>query len=128
MYPYQLAYNVVPGGWHPEADGYNEEEVKIVNETRKILHMPELRITATCVHPGMTVTERIPAMLAEQAAARGVSEDEVRRGLESTTSLRRLITAAEVADVVTFLASPRSVAITGDSIGAGGGQPGVVHY
>ena len=48
-YPYQLAYNVVPGGWHPEAGGYNEEEVKIVNETRKILHEPELRIVATCV-------------------------------------------------------------------------------
>src|SRR5438477_8646419 len=49
VYPYQLAYNVVPGGWHPEPDGYNEEEVKIVNETRKILHEPELRITAACV-------------------------------------------------------------------------------
>jgi len=48
-YPYQLAHNVVPGGWHPEAGGYNEEEVKIVNETRKILHEPELRIVATCV-------------------------------------------------------------------------------
>jgi aspartate-semialdehyde dehydrogenase len=48
-YPYQLAYNVVPGGWRPEPDGFNEEEVKIVNETRKILHLPELRITATCV-------------------------------------------------------------------------------
>ena len=48
-YPYQLVYNVVPGGWRPEADGYNEEEVKIVNETRKILHMPDLRIAATCV-------------------------------------------------------------------------------
>ena len=48
-YPYQLAYNVVPGGWRPEADGYNEEEVKIVNETRKILHESELPIAATCV-------------------------------------------------------------------------------
>ena len=48
-YPYQLAYNVVPGGWRPEPEGYNEEEVKIVNETRKILHMPDLRIAATCV-------------------------------------------------------------------------------
>jgi aspartate-semialdehyde dehydrogenase len=48
-YPYQLAYNVVPGGWRLETDGYNEEEVKIVNETRKILHEPELRIAATCV-------------------------------------------------------------------------------
>src|SRR6195256_6625912 len=48
-YPYQLAYTLVPGGWGPEPEGYNEEEVKIVNETRKILHMPELRISATCV-------------------------------------------------------------------------------
>ena len=48
-YPYQLAHNVVPGGWHPEAGGYNEEEVKIVNETRKILHEPELAVAATCV-------------------------------------------------------------------------------
>ncbi|NMO91100.1 SDR family NAD(P)-dependent oxidoreductase [Actinomycetospora sp. TBRC 11914] len=85
-------------------------------------------IGATCVHPGMTETERIPQLVADQAAARGVPDAEVRRGLESSTSLRRLITAAEVADVVVFLSSPRSVAITGDSIGAGGGQPGVVHY
>jgi aspartate-semialdehyde dehydrogenase len=49
VYPYQLAYNVVPGGWRPEPDGYNEEEVKIANETRKILHMPNLPIAATCV-------------------------------------------------------------------------------
>jgi NAD(P)-dependent dehydrogenase (short-subunit alcohol dehydrogenase family) len=85
-------------------------------------------ITATCVHPGMTDTERLPGLIADQAAARGITRDEVRHGLEATTSLRRLITAAEVADVVTFLASPRAVAVTGDSIGAGGGQPGVVHY
>jgi aspartate-semialdehyde dehydrogenase len=49
VYPYQLAYNVVPGGWRPEPGGYNEEEVKIANETRKILHMADLPIIATCV-------------------------------------------------------------------------------
>ena len=49
VYPYQLAYNVVPGGWRPEDEGYNEEEVKIANETRKILHLADLRIAATCV-------------------------------------------------------------------------------
>src|SRR5437879_10447523 len=55
-YPYQLAYNVVPGGWRLEADGYNEEEVKIVNETRKILHDPELRVVATCVRVPVPVS------------------------------------------------------------------------
>lgn len=49
VYSHQLAYNVVPGGWKPEAEGYNEEEAKIVNESRKILHDPTLRIAATCV-------------------------------------------------------------------------------
>ena len=49
VYPKQLAYNVVPGGWAMEAEGYNEEEVKIVNETRKILHEPALRVAVTCV-------------------------------------------------------------------------------
>ena len=49
VYSHQLAYNVVPGGWKPEGEGYNEEETKIVNESRKILHEPGLRIAATCV-------------------------------------------------------------------------------
>lgn len=49
IYPKQLAYNVVPGGWTMAEDGYNEEEVKIVKESRKILHDPDLRIAVTCV-------------------------------------------------------------------------------
>ena len=75
-YPHQLAYNIVPGGWRPEAGGYNEEEVKIVNETRKILHMPELRITATCVrvpvpvgHGESVFVETTDNITADQARA-----------------------------------------------------------
>ncbi len=49
VYDHQLLHNVVPGEWTPEAEGYNEEEWKIVKETRKILHEPNLRIAATCV-------------------------------------------------------------------------------
>ena len=46
---HQLAYNVIPGGWKPQQYGYNEEEMKLVHETRKILHAPDLKIAATCV-------------------------------------------------------------------------------
>ena len=46
---HQLAYNVIPGGWKPQQYGYNEEEMKLVNETRKILHDLDLKIAATCV-------------------------------------------------------------------------------
>jgi aspartate-semialdehyde dehydrogenase len=49
VYPQQLAQNVVPGGWAPDREGYNEEEIKVVQETQKILHRPDLRIAATCV-------------------------------------------------------------------------------
>jgi aspartate-semialdehyde dehydrogenase len=49
VYSHTLAYNVVPGGWKPDLEGYNEEEIKIAQETRKILHQPELPLAATCV-------------------------------------------------------------------------------
>jgi aspartate-semialdehyde dehydrogenase len=49
VYPKQLAHNVVPGGWTMEAGGYNEEELKIIKESRKILHQPGLRVAVTCV-------------------------------------------------------------------------------
>jgi enoyl-[acyl-carrier-protein] reductase (NADH) len=42
--------------------------------------------------------------------------------------IRRIVTSEEVADVVAFLASPRSVAVNGDAIAAGGGAPGAIYY
>jgi NAD(P)-dependent dehydrogenase (short-subunit alcohol dehydrogenase family) len=80
------------------------------------------------VHPGYTDTERTPGMVAERMAATGRSEAEVRAELARGTSLRRIPTAQEVADVVVFLASPRAVVVTGDAVVAGGGERGVVHY
>jgi NAD(P)-dependent dehydrogenase (short-subunit alcohol dehydrogenase family) len=47
--------------------------------------------------------------------------------LANGISIGRPVTAAELADVVVFLASPRSVAITGDTIAAGGAR-GPIHY
>ncbi|HEY5352206.1 MAG TPA: SDR family oxidoreductase [Streptosporangiaceae bacterium] len=85
-------------------------------------------INVTVVHPGLTATERTPAMIAGYAVARGITEAEAAASLAAGNSIRRIITAAEVADVVAFLASPRSVAINGDAIVAGGGAPGAIHY
>jgi NAD(P)-dependent dehydrogenase (short-subunit alcohol dehydrogenase family) len=85
-------------------------------------------VNVSVVHPGYTVTERTSGMLAGRAAERGISPDEVAAEFARATSIGRLVTAEEVADVVTFLASPRSVAITGDAVAAGGGQRGPIHY
>lgn len=56
VYSHQLAHNVVPGEWTPDQEGYNEEEIKLVNESRKILHDPGLRIAATCVRVPVPVS------------------------------------------------------------------------
>jgi NAD(P)-dependent dehydrogenase (short-subunit alcohol dehydrogenase family) len=85
-------------------------------------------INVTVVHPGMTVTERFPDTMARMAAARGSTSEEVAASLGAATSVGRLITAEEVADVITFLCSPRSVAVTGDAITVGGGVRGAIHY
>jgi NAD(P)-dependent dehydrogenase (short-subunit alcohol dehydrogenase family) len=85
-------------------------------------------INVTVVHPGMTRTERTPQTLAAAAAARGVSVGDAEAALTAGITIGRLVTAEEVASVVTFLASPLSVAITGDAIAAGGGVRGPIHY
>jgi NAD(P)-dependent dehydrogenase (short-subunit alcohol dehydrogenase family) len=86
-------------------------------------------VGAVVVHPGaMVETERTPGLVAERAASSGRSEEEVRAELGAPSSLRRIMTADEVADVVVFLASPRAIAVTGDAVGAGGGDRGAVHY
>ncbi len=85
-------------------------------------------INVTVVHPGMTRTERTPDSLARLAAAQGTTVEEVEAGLASRVTIGRIVTAEEVAAVVTFLASPLSVAITGDAIAAGGGARGPIYY
>ncbi len=85
-------------------------------------------INVTVVHPGLTRTEKTPSVVAARAAASGKSAAEVERGMASSVAIGRLVDAAEVADIVAFLASPRSVAINGDAIACGGGIRGAIHY
>lgn len=85
-------------------------------------------IGVSVVHPGITVTERTPGVLAARAEAAGTSVDEAEQALAAGVSIGRLVTADEVADVVVFLCSPRSVAVQGDAVAAGGGDRGTIHY
>jgi aspartate-semialdehyde dehydrogenase len=47
--PYQLAFNLFSHNSELDATGYNLEEVKMVNETRKIFDCPDIAVTATCI-------------------------------------------------------------------------------
>lgn len=49
VYPYPIDLNVIPQCDVFSDDGYTKEELKVVNESRKILSLPDLRITATAV-------------------------------------------------------------------------------
>jgi NAD(P)-dependent dehydrogenase (short-subunit alcohol dehydrogenase family) len=84
-------------------------------------------VNVTVVHPGTTRTEAVDERIAARAAETGRPVEEVDRELAGNI-IGRTVTAEELADVIVFLASPRSVAITGDPIAAGGGTPGVVNY
>jgi NAD(P)-dependent dehydrogenase (short-subunit alcohol dehydrogenase family) len=86
------------------------------------------RISVVCVHPGRTRTEKTTEFVERQAKAHGVTLDEIERRMAEANLARRVITADEIAYLVAFLASPRSIAIDGDSIAAGGGSPGAIYY
>ncbi|NCF91374.1 MAG: aspartate-semialdehyde dehydrogenase [Verrucomicrobiaceae bacterium] len=49
LYPRQIAFNVIPQVEPITENGYTKEEMKMQNETRKILHAPNIRASATCV-------------------------------------------------------------------------------
>jgi NAD(P)-dependent dehydrogenase (short-subunit alcohol dehydrogenase family) len=85
-------------------------------------------ITVNAVHPGITVTEKWPQIVAVRAERAGVSVTDIEKRLGASVGIGRLVTAEEVADVVAFLASSKSVAINGDTIVAGGGAVGTIHY
>ncbi len=60
VFPYPLAFNLFPHNSPLDENGYCQEEMKMVNETRKIFGIPDLRLTATCV--------RVPVLRAHSEA------------------------------------------------------------
>ena len=84
-------------------------------------------INVTVVHPGLTRTEATPAVVARLAAAQGISEQDAERTLGRNT-IRRIVDADEVADVVAFLASPRSVVDHRRRDRLRRRRPGPIHY
>ena len=60
IFPYPLAFNLFPHNSKLNEQGYCEEEMKMVHETRKIFGVPDLQITPTCI--------RVPVMRAHSEA------------------------------------------------------------
>ncbi len=49
VFPYQIAYNLIPQIGGEAYEGYTSEEMKMQNEGRKIMHLPELLVNCTCI-------------------------------------------------------------------------------
>ena len=70
-FPAPLVLNVVPWAGSLRPEGWSSEELKIRNESRKILGMPDLKVSATCV--------RVPVITTHSIAVHAVFEREVTR-------------------------------------------------
>ncbi|WP_314590422.1 SDR family oxidoreductase [Paenibacillus terrigena] len=77
---------------------------------------------------GITVNAVYPGIVSTEAFRERVTDEDALRQLEAMNSLGRLITAEEIANVVTFLASPLSASISGDVISVTGGIGNSVYY
>ena len=78
VFPYQIAYNLIPQIGMEQEYGYTAEEMKLHYEGRKILHRPELKVSCTCV--------RVPVMRCHSMSvrirfARPISVEEARRAI-----------------------------------------------
>ena len=60
VYPYQIAFNAIPQADSFGADGYTGEETKMREESRRIMGLPDLKVSATCV--------RVPVVRAHSVA------------------------------------------------------------
>jgi aspartate-semialdehyde dehydrogenase len=84
VFPHPIAFNLLPHVDSFLESGYTKEEVKMQDETRKIMHLPELRVSATCV--------RVPVYRAHSVAVtaefeRPISVERAREDLSKAPGL-----------------------------------------
>lgn len=85
VYPHQIAHNVIPHVDSFDDSGYTKEEQKMLHEGRKILDLPELKVTCTCV--------RVPVMRSHSISLTAIFEEdptvsEAHEALSSCPGLR----------------------------------------
>jgi len=85
---YPIAFNVIPQIDMFDDNGYTLEEMKMINETKKILHMPDLAVTATCVR--LPVVSGHSESVFIEVENEGVTVADIRSILESAKGIKVL--------------------------------------
>lgn len=78
---YQIAFNAIPQIDKFQDNGYTFEEMKMINETKKIMHLPELHVAATCVRLPVAVGHSESVYF--EIEADGVSANEIKELLKT---------------------------------------------
>ena len=92
VFPYQIAYNLIPQIGSEQLEGYTSEEMKMQNEGRKIMHLPELKVSCTCVRVPVVRSHSISVSLHFD---RPVSVDEARAAIAAAPGCRLVDELAE---------------------------------
>jgi NAD(P)-dependent dehydrogenase (short-subunit alcohol dehydrogenase family) len=85
-------------------------------------------INVNAIYPGTTLTEAVLARHRADAGRHGKTLEVYLEELRQRSPVRHLVTAEDVAYVVTFLCSPLSVSINGEAISVSGGMNADMHY
>ena len=85
VFPYQIAYNLIPQIGSEQFEGYTSEEMKMQNEGRKIMHLPELKVSCTCVRVPVVRSHSISVSLHFD---RPVSVEEARAAIAAAPGCR----------------------------------------
>ena len=85
VFPHQIAFNLIPQIGSDTGNGYTTEEMKMQNEGRKIMHLPDLRVTCTCVRVPVMRSHSISVNVRTQ---RKLSVDEVRAAVAAAPGCR----------------------------------------
>jgi aspartate-semialdehyde dehydrogenase len=83
-FPAPLALNVVPWAGSVKDDGWSSEELKVRNESRKILGIPDLKVSATCVRVPVVTTH---SLAVHATFERNVTVDQARQALVEAPSV-----------------------------------------
>lgn len=78
----------------------------------------DIRVNAIC--PGAVEGDRMDRVIANEAQARGIAEADLRQGYADCVSLKRFVTAADIANMAVFLASPEAVNVSGMAMAVDG--------
>ena len=85
VFPYQIAFNLIPCIGSESTDGYTTEEMKMQNEGRKIMHLPELKVSCTCIRVPVVRSHSISVTVRTE---RPISVEEAREAIAKAKGCR----------------------------------------